>query len=259
MSIFQNIFGAAKPAAPAQVTNNPAQNPPPQTTQQSAGTAPNGVVPQGSNEPPPQSPVAKFEKLWETTPPSDKDPQQVPQEITPAQMLEAASKVDFSKSINHEDLQKIVAGGESAVPALVNILNSQAKTIYGQSVVVSKHLIDQAVEQAQVKFAEQVPSLVRNHSVRDNLSNDPAFNNPAVKGMVDLVQSQLQQKFPTASASQIAAMAKEYFKGAADVFNGGSSNPAASGSGGKKSDPSDVNWDEWFSAPLPQGGDDLRS
>lgn len=258
MSIFESIFGGAKqPQQAAQPqtppTNNPAQNQPPQPAHSSAGAAPNGVIPPEGNKGSEQSPLDKFNKLWETEAPSKENDPAQNQGPTPQQMMEAATKVDFSRVIDPENLKKIVAGGEDAATALVAILNKHGQTVYGQSAVVAQKLVEKAVEQAELKFAEKVPDLVRRHSARDSLvSENPAFKDPAVSTLVEMVQSQLTLKYPNASASELKQLAQEYFTGAATKLappkKSESNNPS------RKKD-AEVDWDDWFKTPTPNPGD----
>lgn len=229
-------------------TNNLATNAPPATPHSSSQTAPNGVVPPDGSTAPAASPLDKFSKVWETDP-TDKS-QQTPDAnaLTPEKMMEAAGKVDFSRVMDQESLTKIAAGGEEAVKALVGIINKTAQTVYGQSTVVSKKLVDQAIEQAEARFTSAVPNLVRRQSMRDGLVTDnPAFNNPAVAPFVSAMEQQLAQKYPNATASELTTLAKEYFAAAAGALN--PTKAPASSAAGK----GDVDWDDWMNTPLPNG------
>lgn len=253
MSFFDKIFGSAsaqqpQQAAPQQTpTNNPAQNQPGAQPHQSAGTAPNGVVPQNGNQPgPEQSPTEKFKDLWEPAKvEAGKEPQQ-PSGLTPEQMLEAASKVDFTRVLDQASLAKIQAGGEEAVQALAGLLNKTAQTVYGQSTVVAQKLVETAVDKARREFTEQLPGLVKRQTAQESLLREnPAFKDPAVAPVVAAIQSQLQTKFPNASSSELAEMAQEYFKSAAGVLSGKPAEVAKPTAGAN-----DFDWDTWATAPV---------
>jgi len=245
MSIFQKIFGAPAPVAPPaqQMSNNPQNNPAPPAPASSAGTAPNGVVPAGSGSAPAgQSPEDKFAKLWETPDPAPNgaDPSKQPDNaLTPEKMLEAAGKVDFTRVLDQESLKKISAGGEEAVQALVTLLNKTAQTVYGQSTVVAQKLIESQVADAERRFAEQVPGLVKRQSLRESLITDnPAFAKPSVAPVVTAIQTQLAQKFPNATTAELNALAKDYLKQAAEDFNPTpKKEPTAAERG--------IDWDQW--------------
>lgn len=248
MSFMQKIFGTPAqqtppPAPQPNPSNNPQNNPPPAPPHSSAQTDANGVIPPGAATPPQsqeQSPLDKFAKVWET-PPTDNQNTPPAGGLTPEKMLEAASKVDFSRVLDQELLKKVTAGGEDAVKALVQVLNTQSQAIYGQSSVVAKKLVDSAVEQATRDFASKVPELVKKHSLKEGLvTENPAFNNPAVAPIVGMIQEQLAAKYPNASSTELQKLAKEYFSGAAQLF-GPQSTPS---SGPKAKD--DIDWEGWI-------------
>ena len=260
MSLFDKIFSSAPPKPASQPpaspppSNNPAQNNPPPQGATPPNTDANGVVPPNAQTPPEnQSPLTKFETLWKNEPPKQDDQENPSPALTPQQMMEAASKVDFSRVVDAESLQKIVAGGEDAAKALVGLLNKTAQTVYGQSTVVAQKLIEQQLEAAEQRFASKVPDYVRRSAARDALvSENPAFKNPAVSGMVELVQRQFAQKFPNATASELKQMAQEYMSTAAAAFSPQQKdqpNP-------NRKAPDDVNWDDWLATPTPNLNED---
>jgi len=261
MSLFNKIFGNSNPGQPPvnpnvqgqpgqpmpQPTNNLLNNPAPSGTHQSGGTHPNGIVPEGGATPPPElSPLDKFSKIWET---AAVDPNKSPSPdnaITPEKMMEAAAKVDFSRVIDQESLAKIAGGGDEAVKALVAIINKTSQTVYGQSSVVAKKLVDQAVEAATNDFTTRLPGLVRQQSLKDSLLNDnPAFKDPAVAPIVEALQQQFAQKYPNASASELTKLAQEYFVGAAAVISPQKQTKSSTAKAGAD----ETDWDNWVNTP----------
>ena len=249
---LEAIFGnrqpqqvAAPAPAPAAPTNNPAQNPAPAAPASSAVTAPNGAVPADGNKPGDQSPGDKFATLWEPVKTEEPKPGEQSQGLTPEKMLEAASKVDFTKNLNPEIVQKLQAGGPEAVQATLALMNQTSQQVYGQGLVVTQKLIERAVEQAQERFVAQLPNLVKSQTAQEALAAaNPAFTNPAVAPVVDAVKSQLQLKFPKASSQEIAQMAQDYFKEAAGVFAG---KPATQQT---QTTAAGEDWDAWISTPI---------
>jgi hypothetical protein len=200
------------------VSNNPNNNPAPPGTQLSSTTDGNGVVPAGSDQTP-ASPLVEFKDLWQPTPADPNAPKNPPQGVSPEKLMEAASKVDFSKVLDQESLAKIAAGGQEAVIALSTLLNKTAQQVYGQSMVVTSRIVDQAVQEATARFAASVPSLVRNQSVNENLfAKNPALQDPAVAPVVQAIQSQLAEKYPKATSLELVAMAERILSGAAEKF-----------------------------------------
>lgn len=257
MSWLESIFGKQVPQSqapaqgqqPAQLnpTNNPAQNPPPAAPASSAVTAPNGAVPADGNKPGDQSPGDKFATLWEPPKTEEPKPGEQPAGLTPEKIMEAASKVDFTKNLSPEIIQKLQAGGADAVQASLEIQKQVAQQVYGQTLGVTQKLIERAVEQAQERFAAQIPNLVKSQSAQEALATaNPAFKNPAVAPVVDAVKSQLQLKYPRATSQEIAQMAQEYFKEAAGVFAG--KPPTSTQSTATAGE----DWDSWIELPTPK-------
>jgi hypothetical protein len=258
MSVMDKIFGLVKPAAPNQTpaqtqlqqnqaaVQNNLQAPPNTNTAQSAQTASNGLIPEGSGEKPPESPVAKFETLWEPPKPvegENKNNQQTRQQITAEQMLEAAGKVDFTKVLDQETLQKISAGGQDAVNAMVQALNKTAQNVFAQSTLVTQKLIERENAKTREEFNAQLPSLVKKQSLSARLvAENPAFAHPAVAPMITALQSQLQEKYPKATEAELQTLAKEYLTGVAGIVA-----PSQKQTDGKAKDaPDAVDWDQYL-------------
>lgn len=225
LGFMQKIFGTQPVQAtpPVQVTNNPAQNTPTQQTQQTQQTDSNGVVP--TQPATPESPTAKFDDLWqpvktETPDPNSPNPNPQQNQIDPQKLMEAAAKVDFTQVLKPEDLAKVSQGGQEAVQVLMSSLNTLAQQTYGRSVVATAKIVEQAIAEAQKKFEERIPTAVSRVTARDALiTENPAFANPAVAPVVDMIQAQFAQKYPKATPAELNKMAKEYLQTAAGVFN----------------------------------------
>jgi hypothetical protein len=235
---MERIFSKTPAPAPApvQASNNPVKNEPPQT-HQTPGMAPNGVVPAGGGD---QSPLEQFTKLWETTPVDPNAPAE-PAQITPEKIMEAAGKVDFSKVLSQTDLQAVGAGGDGAIQALAGILNKTMQTSYGHSAVAATKIVEQAVAQAEQRFAAKLPTLINSQSSKSELvSGNKALSDPAVAPLVEMVHRQFVEKFPNASPSDITALTQNYMKTVAGVFNPQTASPDQQAADKKKA--ADDDW-----------------
>ncbi len=243
MSIMEKLFGQrqqpAPAPAPANPSNNPAANPAPPAPASSQQTAPNGVVPPGGAE----APLDKFKDLWQPIE-NQGNEQQTDTPVDPQKLMEAAAKVDFSKIADPASLQKIAAGGEEAVGALVQLLNKTAQTVYGQSAVTTAKIVEQAVSQAQERFTAQVPEMLRKQNVRSRVfEENPAFSNPAVAPLIEAQVQQLANKYPKATQAELTNMAKEYLMGVAGLINPAKTDASANQQTGKD----EVDWDKYLS------------
>lgn len=242
---------AAPPAAPAPVpgvTNNPANNTPAVGTKQGEGTAPNGVVPNdgsATGDKKEESPLANFATLWDTPAPSAdaKDPNEQ-KGLDPQKIMEAAGKVDFAKVVNQETLAKITAGGPDAVAAMIDALNKTSQTVFAQSTIAAQRIADNAVSAAEERFNTQLPQAIRKQSLNSSLVGDnPAFANPAVKPLIDALQTQLAEKFPKATDKELKTMAQEYLTGASQII---SPPQKDNSSENQKPGKDNVDWDKWL-------------
>ncbi len=245
MSWMERIFNkpAAAPA-PAQVattqTNDPSKMQQHQQTAQTAQTDANGIVPAGSAG---QSPIEQLAELWKTAP-VDPNAPQAPEPITAEKIMEAAGKVDFTKVISQEDLAKIQAGGAESTSALVNVLNRMAQTSYGHSAFAATKLVEQAVSQAESRFAEKLPTFINSQNTKNTLLQDnPAFANPAVAPFVEMMQQNIAAKFPNATPAEAAKMAKDMMAAAGQVFN-----PAAPIDPAANKKAQSENWDNYLTS-----------
>lgn len=247
MSLMEKIFGAKSAPAPQQQqqpnpTNNPAQNPSPPAAAVTPGTDQNGVIPPGGAEPP----MEKYKDLWQPTPVDPNKPAEQtnqPAPVDPQKLMEAASKVDFSKIVTPEMIQKIAGGGEDAATAFVQAMNLTAQTVYGQSAVTTAKIVEQAVSQAREQFIAEIPNHIRNQNIRGRVfEENPAFSNPAIAPLIEAQVQQLSSKFPKATPAELNVMAKEYLQGMAALI----SPPKAAASGNGQTGKGETDWDSYM-------------
>lgn len=258
MSIMDKIFGSfgnnqQQPAPQQQQipqgagAGNPG-NIPPQSA--NAATPGNGTVPAAganppaNNEPPKdQSPLDAFSDLWKNEP-IPEGQQQAPNmfNVDPQKLMEAASKVDFAKVITPDQMQAITAGGEGAVKAFAESMNKVSQAVYAQSAMASTKIVEQAIKQAETKFAEQVPALIKKHQVSDSLrTENPALSHPAAQPLIQALESQLTVKFPSATVAEIRQMATDYISSFASAAIPKKEEPAS------KSSKKETDWSGFLS------------
>ena len=230
MAFFSNIFGSSSTAAssaPAPVA--PAT---PTTPTTPAPTEPVGEV----------SPMDQFKALWEPVKQEGIDttlPANIFAGADPTKMLEAARKVDFSKSIPPEVLTKITAGGPEAALAFQQALNDVSQRAYAQSSFASTKMIEQALAKFQEGIDNRLPGQIKRHAVSDSIrESNPALMHPAAAPIMEALQSQMAVKYPNATVAEIKDMASQYLTAFA-----GSALPQ------KKAEtvPAAENWESFFS------------
>lgn len=230
---FSNIFGAATPAtttaAPAPTT------PPAPVTPTPAPTTPTPAVE--------VSPLDQFKSLWEPDATQTAVDGTLPANIfagaDPTKMLEAARKVDFSKSIPPEVLAKITAGGPDAANAFAAALNDVTQRSYAQSSFAATQIVQAALAKFQEGYDNRLPGQIKKHAVSDSIrESNPALMHPAAAPIMDALQAQMAAKYPTATVTEIRDMASQYLS----AFAGSAlPKPAAA------TVPASENWEKFFS------------
>ena len=231
MAFFSNIFGTTSTPSDQSV----GQNPPVPTTPVVIPPA-TPVVPET-----PSSPLDQFKSLWEpnATPQVDGTlPANMFANADPAKMLEAARKVDFSKSIPPEVLAKITAGGPDAAAAFASALNDVSQRAYAQSSFASTKIVEAALAKFQEGLDSRLPSQIKKHQVSDTIrESNPALMHPAAAPILEAMQSQLTVKYPNATVNEIKDMAAQYLT----AFNSVANPPK------KEVTPANEDWGKFFS------------
>lgn len=247
MSIFDKLFGtpqqqqAATPAPtpqPQQPGNLPATPLP--------TTAPEGVP--GNIDPAapktPESPLDQFKDLWQNDPNAENKNAPINFNVDQTKLMEAASKVDFTKILKQEDLQAISAGGEGAVAAFAKSLNSVAQSVYAQNAMATSKIVEAAVAQAQDRFASQIPDMVKKQNLSNSLREEnPALSHPAAAPILTALENQLTVKYPNATGSEIKKMATDYLSSFATAASPKKEDPATTATSGKK----EQDWTDFLS------------
>lgn len=226
MAMFQNMLGntgnTVTPPQPTQGATTPGNIPDTgsNTGVTNANTAPNGVVPPAPVTTTEVTPLDKFATLWDTAPTDgSQKPSGVFGEVDPSKFMEAAGKIDFSKSITPEQLTAISQGGEAAVQAFAAALNKVSQGVYAQSAFASTKLIEQALAKSKESFLAELPTHIKQQTVRNDMrAENPIFSNPAVQPIISALEQQLTVKYPQATSSEITTMAKEYVEALGTSF-----------------------------------------
>lgn len=214
MSIFSSK--PAEPAAPVAAPNAAASNPlvPGAANPVSDGTGPVAIPKAGEGE---ASPLAGFADLWQKNEKDGSLPSlSVSLKIDPAKIAASAKQVDFSKSVSQ------VAKDAAAKGDYTQMMNEVGQAAMANGITVAAKMLDGALEAQAAKFTNEVmPEVLRRHSISTQLATDnPLFDNPAVKPMLSAIEQQMAVKYPTMGAAEVTAKAKEYLTGFAGAIVG---------------------------------------
>lgn len=171
-----------------------------------------------------KSPLSEFEKLWEPATGPDGKPLQVTADplyqVDAQKVMQEAQKVDFRKVATPEQLQKVSAGGQEGVAAMMEIMQSVASSVYGSAALAATTIAERGITKALSQAEQRLPGMIRQQSFNESLANkNPALHDPAVKPMIEMLSKQLGQKYPNATAEELTGMAERYMQAAADAFN----------------------------------------
>jgi len=205
---FSNIFGttnvAPAPGAPNQQV--PPQNQSVQNTQQVQNVEAKEVVP----------PIEAWKDLWNPVESKDVDgtlPVNMFANFDQNKLLESARKVDFTRSIPPEVLAKIGAGGEDAVKAFSQVINDVAQRSYAQSTFANGKMMEAAMTKLLEGVETRLPSKFKAQQLSQSLiQENPMLAHPAAAVIIEALQAQLLQKFPTASQAELKEHALTYLK-----------------------------------------------
>lgn len=237
MGLMKTIFGEAAPAgtydnslAPAPVAGAPPTPTPtavvaatgapgniPAPVDPNAPPAPAAVVPVVAAPKEPDSPLEAWKDLWQTAPIKEGEGPAAPVALTATDIQKVVADTNFTGDVTAEQVTAISAGGEDAVKAMVTMMNTMGRNVMTQATLVSDRLADKRVAAAITTSEAAIPALVRRHSTNADLADkNPLFNNPAVAPIIEATQTQLLQKFPDATPTQITKMTEDYIVAIAD-------------------------------------------
>lgn len=247
-SMMANLFGGGQPQPQQQQMPQPGNLPEaPTPGMQSApgNTNAPATTPAGNpgSQTNPNEPAGldKFNDLWK---PAESPAGEQPNglfNVDPKQLMEAARKIDFTKVIQPTQLQAIAQGGEQAVTAFAQALNTVAQTVYAQNAHATAKIVEQAVNRSQETMRNELPQHIKRQTVSESLrTENPALSHPAAAPILGALEQQLTTKFPNATASEIKSMATDYLTSFAGTFQ----KPAQQSS---QSTPSGTDWDSWIS------------
>lgn len=221
---MQKIFGTDPTPAPAPVATTAAPATPPQ-----GGIPPNAgvtdpLVPAAPvttvAEPVDNSPLAPYQKLWETKPDTGADGVPKPPEALKVEDIQAiVNKQDFVSMLSPEQLAAVTAGDEGSQAALSEMLNTVVKNVMVQNVMVNNQMTQQAVTKAIEAQSATIPGMLRANQARDHLNTEnPIFSNPAVKPIMEAAHQQLIQQHPNATAAELTKMTQDYVLAMGEAF-----------------------------------------
>lgn len=227
MSVMQTLFGAAplntNPAMAATPPGNiPVTAAPAMQSVTNNATAPNGTVPAATptgKDGAPASQADPFADLWQPTTDAT-TPGQPLFNVSQDKLQEAARQHNFKTTATPEQIAAIAAGGEGAVAAMAELMNSVAQNAYAGSVFATTKLIEGALDKSKFAKESDLATKVRDMQVTSSLrESNPVFKDPAFAPFIETATKQFQLKHPNASAGELRDMALSYVGTMMDRFS----------------------------------------
>lgn len=135
--------------------------------------------------------------------------------IDPTVLNDVSSKMDFTKGINPDLVQKATAGDANA---MIQLIQETGRNAYRASLEHATKLTDTHLGQRSEYESQRLQKGVKQQLTSDALSSNTNFNHPVVKSELNRIARDLANstEFADASPQEIAKAAKKYFD---DVYS----------------------------------------
>lgn len=182
----------------------------------------------------PENPFDVYTKLFETAA-TNSDIQAPSFSIDPKVVAEVSGKMDFTKGINPELIQKATNGDAAS---MIQLIQEVGRNSYRASLEHTTKLTDTHLGQRSEFEGKKLRQGVKQELTMGAFdpATNPQLNHPVVRTELNRIASQFAAANPDATPQEIAGMAKKYFSDIYNVMNPSEGSSGKSGKGGKNSD-----------------------
>jgi hypothetical protein len=163
----------------------------------------------------PVNPLDVYAKMFENAAKSS-DIQAPEFKLDPTVLNDVSSKMDFTKGVNQEDMQKALSGDAQA---LLKVIQNSTQQAYKAALEHSTTLTDTFVKTRGEFEKKQVAGNVRTQLTDQALSSAPNYDHPVIRNELNRVASQMAKANPDASPQEIAKAAQKYINDLASALN----------------------------------------
>lgn len=217
MSIF-DLF-SAKPASadpgsnPTGTPTNTDPNNPQGLSASPPTTDPKGQMP--GTTPAMENPLDVYAKMFENA--AKNSGVQAPDfSLDPKVVNEVAGKMDFTKDLAPELMEKALTGD---VKALLGVIQATSQNAYKAALSHGTALTDSFVKNRSDYDRDQLKNGVRGELTTQALSDAPNFDHPVIRQELIRVAEQFAKANPDAHPKEIADSAKKYMTDIANALN----------------------------------------
>ena len=204
---IMDLFKPQPTTSSTQTTQPAGTTPPPAKTDLSANppaAGPDGKMP--GTDPNNQNPLDVYSKMFDNAN-NNSDIQAPTFKIDPKVLSEVSGKMDFTKGINGEVLQKATSGD---VNALLDIIKTVGQNSYRAAIEHNTALTDTFLTTRGDFEKKSLERGVKSQLTASELSNAPNYNHPVVKAELNRIANQFAAANPDASPQEVAKAAQKY-------------------------------------------------
>lgn len=235
MDIFKTA--PAKADSTATTTTQPASQPAKQNLSENPPTkAADGKMP--GTDPAGENPLDAYKKLFDNTATSTEI--EAPTfSLDPKVLGDVSRKMDFTRGVNQEALQKATSGD---VGALLEVIKQVSQNSYRAAMEHSTALTDSHLKQRGDFESKKLERGVNKKLTETALANTPNYSHPVVKAELNRIASQIAAANPDASPQEVASTAQKYLNDLYSALNPESGKPK-----GKEQGEADTDWSKYLS------------
>ena len=139
------------------------------------------------------------------------DPNQIFAGVDPEKLKEAYSKTNYVEGLFTPELaEKIAAGGQDAVTAMAQVMNSMAQKLAFENLQVSAKLTTSGLGAASNAWNQSASTTLRDTNITAAIKEtDPMFNSPLLAPVVDKLKAAIVSKQPNATPQEVQEITKK--------------------------------------------------
>lgn len=160
--------------------------------------------------------------------------------LDPKVLGEVSRKMDFTKGVNPETLQKATTGD---VSALMDIIKTVGQNSYRAAIEHSTALTDTHLKTRGEFESKRLEAGVNKKLTESALSNAPNYNHPVVKAELNRIAGQFAAANPDASPQQVAEAAQKYLMDLHSALNPSAGKPGSKEPKGEE----EMDWTKYLS------------
>ena len=163
----------------------------------------------------PESPLAQFAKLFETSKEGQQAPAQVQLDaplfaMDAAKLRESVSKQNFVGQIDPQ-LQARALQGDAQ--ALSQLLNAQAQNVFVHAAMLTQNMVEQGINTYNARLQGALPTTFKSLATQDALAAaTPAAGHAAVQPLLQSLQAQILAANPNMPPHEVAQQLRNYLQ-----------------------------------------------